>query len=214
MNNTKKALFGASLLLATITLMSTPSVARAEALTRSLHIGMSGADVKTVQQFLAQDTSLYPQGKVTGYFGFLTKSAVSNFQTRNGLGADGYIGQNTRPVMNAQIAQGMNVTTNSAPTISNHNVTPTMNGATVNWNTDEQSKGVVYYSTTPLSTYEYENSVTVSGMTAMTDSNFRTTQNVWIQNLQANTTYYYMIYTTDQSGNVNVTVPGTFRTSN
>lgn len=213
MNNTKKALFGASLLLATITLMSTPSVARAEALTRSLHIGMSGADVKTVQQFLSQDTTLYPQGKVTGYFGFLTKSAVSNFQTRNGLGADGYIGNSTRPVMNAQIASGMNVS-DGAPTISNNIVNTTINGATVNWNTDEQSKGVVYYSTSPLSTYEYENSVTVSGMTAMTDSNFRTTQNVWIQNLQANTTYYYMIYTTDQSGNVSVTVPATFRTTN
>ena len=153
---------------------------------------MSGADVKTVQQFLAQDNELYPQGKVTEYFGFLTKSAVSNFQSRNGLGTDGYIGNSTRPVMNAQIVSGMG-SSNAAPTISNNVVNTTINGATVNWNTDEQSK-VLY--TTAQAHFQHtnmKNSVTVSGMTAMTDSNFRTTQNVWIQNLQANTTYYYMI---------------------
>jgi phosphodiesterase/alkaline phosphatase D-like protein len=56
--------------------------------------------------------------------------------------------------------------------------------------------------------------VNVSGSTAMTDTNFRNAQSVSLQNLQANTTYYYLIYTTDQTGNVSVTWPATFQTTN
>jgi hypothetical protein len=72
----------------------------------------------------------------------------------------------------------------------------------------------VYYSTSPLVTYERENSVDVSGSTAYTDTNIHTSQNVYLSNLQANSTYYYMIYTTDQNGNVSVTWPQTFQTTN
>jgi len=37
---------------------------------------------------------------------------------------------------------------------------------------------------------------------------------VSLQNLQPNTTYFYLIYTTDQKGNVSVTWPSTFQTTN
>jgi len=33
-------------------------------------------------------------------------------------------------------------------------------------------------------------------------------------NLQSDTVYYYLIYTTDQSGNVSVTWPASFHTNN
>jgi len=63
--------------------------ANAATLTRQLELGMRGDDVSSLQTFLAQDVTIYPQGLVTGYFGSLTKSAVSNFQARNGISTVG-----------------------------------------------------------------------------------------------------------------------------
>jgi hypothetical protein len=57
--------------------------------------------------------------------------------------------------------------------------------------------------------------VSVSGgYSAMTDTVFRTYQSVTLPNLAANTVYYYMIYTTDQAGNVSVSWPTTLVTTN
>jgi peptidoglycan hydrolase-like protein with peptidoglycan-binding domain len=142
----------------------------------------------------------------------LTRAAVIRFQSRNGLSADGVVGPNTRAVLNAQIGGGVSV--GSAPMISSVFVSPSRNSATVNWGTNTLAQGVVYYSTTPLTTFESENSVTVSGLTAMTDSSARTSQSVSLNNLQAGTTYYYLIYTTGQNGSVSVTWPSTFMTTN
>ena len=175
-------------------------------------MGSRGSDVASLQTFLASDITLYPQGLVTSYFGFLTKSAVSNFQSRNGLPAVGRVGPMTLPVLNLQMA-GTVGNSASAPIISSVRVDTSRNSATVIWATNESAQGLVYYNTSPLSTYENVNSVTVSGNTAMTDSNFRTSQSVSLQNLQANTTYYYLVYTTDQTGNVSVTWPTSFRTT-
>jgi peptidoglycan hydrolase-like protein with peptidoglycan-binding domain len=196
-------------------IIATPFIASADALNRQLQVGMSGSDVSTLQTFLAGDATLYPQGIVSGYFGFLTKAAVSNFQSRNGLDAVGRVGPMTLPVLNLQIAQGMNsgADINSA-VITNVSISAGRNAATVGWTTSENAKGVVYYSTSPLSTYENIHSVNIGGSSAMTDTNFRTSQNVSLQGLTANTTYYYMVYTTDQAGNVSVTWPSTFQTSN
>lgn len=194
-----------------------PSTTQAAVLYRELGVGSTGSDVSSLQTFLAQDVTLYPQGLVTGYFGFLTKSAVSNFQSRNGIPAVGRVGPMTLPVINSQMSGGMgNNGNNPGPSsiIYNLGVNTYRNNVTVNWNTNDLAKGVVYYSTSPLVTAEHVNSVDVSGNTAMTDSNLRTSQSVSISNLDANTTYYYMVYTTNQAGNVSVTWPSTFRTTN
>lgn len=194
--------------------MGAPLFASAATLTRQLEVGMSGADVSALQTFLAQDSTLYPQGLVTGYFGFLTKSAVSNFQSRNGIAAVGRVGPATLPVLNAQMAGGGTGADVNAPTITGVNVSVSKNSATVSWNTNEQARGVVYYSSSPLTATEHGNSVDVSGNTAMTDTNLRTSQSVAVSGLQATTTYYYLIYVTDQAGNVSVTWPATFQTTN
>lgn len=202
------------LALGTIVLGAT-SLVSADALYRQLQLGMSGSDVRTLQTFLAVDPTIYPQGRVTGYFGYLTKSAVSNFQARNGIATVGRVGPQTLGVINAQMLTGGNTGGDAyAPSISNLNVTTSSNSATVMWNTSEGAKGVVYYSNIPLTTYENDNSVNVSGMTAMTDNSLRTYQSVSLSNLQSNTTYYYLIYVTDSNGNVSVTMPNkTFRTN-
>lgn len=185
-----------------------PSFADAAILNRQLEVGMSGSDVSAVQTFLAQDVTLYPQGLVTGYFGFLTKAAVSNYQVRNGISAVGRIGPVTLASLNIQMSTGSADV--SSAMIYNVNIIPNGTSATVNWSTSELARGVVYYSNTPLTTYERINSVDVSGLTAMTDSSARSSQSVSISGLSRNTTYYYLIYSTDQVGNVSVTWPSTF----
>ncbi len=204
----------AGIFISALTFILLPTISYADAINRQLQMGMSGSDVSVMQTFFAKDATLYPQGLVTGYFGFLTKAAVSNFQTRNGISSVGRVGPATLPVLNAQIAAGgVVVSSAAAPMITGANVNINRNSVLVSWNTNEYAKGVVYYSTNPLVTYERINSVDVSGNIAMTDESMRTSQAVSIQNLQPNTTYYYMIYTTDQAGNVSVTWPAVFHTN-
>lgn len=218
--NTKitKTLLTSGLIAATLAVSVLPALASADTLYRQLEIGMRGNDVGSLQTFLAQDNTIYPQGLVTGYFGGLTKSAVSNFQVRNGLPGVGRVGPATLPVINAQMAVGMNnggaVIGGRAATISNVNIAINRNVPTITWNTDELAKGVVYYSASPLAAYEVENGVNINSASIMTDTNFRSTQSIAIPNLASNTTYYYMLYTTDQDGNVSVTTQKTFQTSN
>ena len=56
-----------SLATASLIIMSAPFLASADALYRQLSIGMSGSDVSSLQTFLATDSTIYPQGLVTGH---------------------------------------------------------------------------------------------------------------------------------------------------
>ena len=56
---------------------------------RSLKIGSSGDDVTRLQQFLARDPSVYPEGNVTGYYGSLTQAAVQRWQTKYNIVSSG-----------------------------------------------------------------------------------------------------------------------------
>jgi peptidoglycan hydrolase-like protein with peptidoglycan-binding domain len=212
-----KTLFTTGLLAATLAVSVVPALASADVLYRQLQVGSRGNDVSSLQTFLATDNTIYPQGLVTGYFGGLTRSAVSNFQARNGIPTAGRVGPQTLPVINAQMALGMNNGGNlvggRSASISNINISVNANVPTIAWNTDEASKGVLYYSASPLAAYERENSVDINSASIMTDTNFRNSQSIAIPNLASNTTYFYMIYTTDQDGNVSVTWPSSFRTN-
>jgi peptidoglycan hydrolase-like protein with peptidoglycan-binding domain len=190
---------------------------------RQLDLGKSGADVSSLQTYLATDPAMYPSGLVTGYFGQLTKAGVERFQTQAGIVSQGTpattgygrVGPATLIALNARMDGGVVGGSDIAPSIMNVSVSTARNNTSIYWGTNESSKGVVYYSTTPLVTYERQVSVDVSGMIAMTDANFRTTQNVSLTNLASNTTYYYLIYVTDVDGNVSVTAPGlSFTTTN
>jgi peptidoglycan hydrolase-like protein with peptidoglycan-binding domain len=216
LKTTKSLIITLGLTTAVLFAVIMPSITSADVLYRQLQLGSRGADVSSLQTFLAEDPTIYPQGKVTGYFGSLTKSAVSNFQARNGIATVGRVGPSTLPVINEQMANGSNSSDNiSAPIITSAGVNNiTRNSATINWYTNENAKGLVYFSTSPLSLGEHPNSVDVSGNTAMVDSNYRTNQSVTLQNLQPNTTYYYLAYVTGISGRVSITWPATFTTSN
>lgn len=75
-------------------------------LSRSLSRGMSGDDVKALQEFLAQDKDVYPEGLATGYFGRLTESAVFRFQAKHGIDQVGVVGPKTRAKLNSLAAAG------------------------------------------------------------------------------------------------------------
>jgi hypothetical protein len=70
------------------------------AFTKSLFLGSSGGDVEALQLFLASDPSVYPEGLVTGYFGFKTQEALKRFQKKHGIEALGVLGPKTRSKIN------------------------------------------------------------------------------------------------------------------
>ena len=69
-------------------------------LPKSLSIGLRGEEVKKLQEFLAQDKAIYPEGLATGYFGVLTQAAVKRWQAKNGIEAVGIVGPKTRAKFN------------------------------------------------------------------------------------------------------------------
>ena len=85
-------------------------------LARNLSLGSTGADVSSLQQTLAVNVSIYPEGQVTGYFGRLTQAAVARLQTRYGITGDfsGTVGAVTRAFLQARCATQTD--TNTAPT--------------------------------------------------------------------------------------------------
>ncbi len=65
-------------------------------LTRDLLVGSRGDDVKWLQDFLIQE-GVYPEARITGYFGALTKNAVIKFQQKYEIFPQiGYVGPKTR----------------------------------------------------------------------------------------------------------------------
>jgi peptidoglycan hydrolase-like protein with peptidoglycan-binding domain len=53
-----------------------------EPLTRTLRYRTWGEDVAHLQEVLAQDSTIYPERLVTGYFGPLTRAAVQAVQNK------------------------------------------------------------------------------------------------------------------------------------
>lgn len=51
----------------------------------NLAFGMRSSDVYRLQQLLATDNEVYPEGTVSGYFGQLTRGAVQKFQIKYGV---------------------------------------------------------------------------------------------------------------------------------
>ncbi|HEY4525269.1 MAG TPA: peptidoglycan-binding protein [Candidatus Paceibacterota bacterium] len=82
-------------------------------LTRDLYTDLDDAvthgEVSSLQRFLAQNYSIYPEGRVTGYFGPATERAVQRWQAQNGVVSGGtpdstgfgFVGPRTRAAMGA-----------------------------------------------------------------------------------------------------------------
>ena len=74
--------------------------------TQYLYKTSRATQVKSLQEFLAQDKTLYPEGLITGYFGSLTERAIWRFQEKYNIakkGDEGYgiVGPKTRAKLNS-----------------------------------------------------------------------------------------------------------------
>ena len=81
-----------------VALQSTASQTAFE-IAAGLKQGTEGDQVKVLQTLLALDASIYPEGKVTGFFGPSTRKALERFQRKNGLSAVGVVGPKTRDLL-------------------------------------------------------------------------------------------------------------------
>ncbi len=74
---------------------------------KDLAVGSRGDDVKRLQELLAQDKDVYPNGQATGYFGNLTREAIRKFQLKHGVikkatdPGNGRLGPKTRAKLKA-----------------------------------------------------------------------------------------------------------------
>lgn len=84
-------------------LHATMKEARAAAKVFSLQLrrGMTGDEVMSLQEFLAQYPDVYPEGLITGFFGALTENAVKRFQRKHGIDQVGQVGPATRARLHA-----------------------------------------------------------------------------------------------------------------
>jgi peptidoglycan hydrolase-like protein with peptidoglycan-binding domain len=74
---------------------------------RDLELGMSGDDVRSLQQWLLDTQQALPL-TITGYFGTQTQAALRAYQKREGISpATGYFGVKTRAALQAAGAQGL-----------------------------------------------------------------------------------------------------------
>ena len=89
-------------------------------LTRTLSVGVSGADVSSLQYFLIA-RSFLAADLATGYYGARTSQAVAAYQAARGIEATGTVGPITRArIMNESCGQG-----NGAVTVSDGVTVPT-----------------------------------------------------------------------------------------
>ena len=73
--------------------------------TKYLYPGLTSPDVKNLQTLLSNYPDIYPEAKITGYYGQLTKQAIQKLQikydiTNESDSAYGYVGPKTRKILN------------------------------------------------------------------------------------------------------------------
>lgn len=75
-------------------------------LMKRLRKGDKGDEVKILQQILATNPDIYPEGKITGIFGPMTARALRRFQEKEGLEGIGEAGPKTLALLNKFLSQG------------------------------------------------------------------------------------------------------------
>lgn len=203
------------IMVAVFALFGSINVAHAD-LTTTLKVGSRGAQVTELQNYLATNAAIYPQGLITGYFGSMTKAAVVRLQSREGLTADGIVGPITRARINTLIGGGMSgdLFAPDMSAVSQGSITPS--SAMLTWTSTENTNGKIYYSTVPLIGGDDEsapNGFILSGTVVMdTGMTNGTSHSVTLQGLASHTTYYYRAASIDAAGNATVSQAGTFTT--
>lgn len=225
-------------------------------LLRQLRKGMSGEDIALLQEILATDKDVYPEGLVTGYFGPLTEKAVKKFQKIAGIEQAGEVGPKTLAKINKLLEEGAGKSgkvppglliapgirkklgfepkplpgqklppgiskklgeeekeeeeeeeeDNIPPVISEVTVTDiTATSTKITWLTDEKTDSKVWYDTvTPL--------VVNDTTPKASSSDLVLNHEIMLSGLSANTTYYYLVNSSDAAGNNEISLEATFTT--
>ena len=225
-------------------------------LTKRLWRGMRGKDVFLLQEFLATDSDVYPEGLVTGYFGPLTEKAVKKFQKKMGVEQVGWIGPKTLSKVNELLTEGAGSSGKvppglliapgirkkitfipqplpgqilppgiakklPPPTNGNGPITPdivdpviseimatstTVSSTQINWLTDEVSDSKAWYSTsTPLD-------LLATSTLQVSSPDLVISHELGLSNLNASTTYYYMVSSSDIATNQATSTEQSFTT--
>ena len=190
-------------------------------ITSQIDFGQTSSDVSSLQTFFADNSAVYPEGKVTGYFGGLTKSAVMRFQALYGFDQVGRVGPVTRDKINTLIANGgWSLTTAdvSGPAFYSVARSQTNTSATFSFFTNENTMAKVVYSTSPLMFNEGDINGNgfgpIGGLGVNSASGMASSHTLTLSNLLPNTVYYYTIIANDVSGNASVVGPNNaFRTN-
>lgn len=90
------------------TIATTTASQKALVFTKNIYYRSKGTDVTKLQEVLAQDHNIYPEGLVTGYYGKATRAAVGRLQEKYQLGTPttpgyGGVGPKTRAVLNSLV---------------------------------------------------------------------------------------------------------------
>lgn len=195
-------------------------------LIKNLKKGMSGEDVKLLQEVLATDPEIYPEGLVTGYFGKLTEKAVKRFQKIAGLEDVGLVGPKTLARINELLQEGAGKSGKvppglliapgirkklgfqpdiTAPIISDILATVSSSSAEITWLTNEKADSRVWYDTL--------SPIVANGSTPTISSpDLVLEHRVAIFGLTPITTYYYVVGSTDSIGNTATSSQKTFTT--
>ena len=185
-------------------------------LTSHMGVGSTGVNVSNLQTFLASNSDIYPSGRVTGYYGPLTEAAVQQYQLSYGIAMLGNVGPATFASVNKTMAAGYGIDV-YGPTIYNTSVNTTSNSATINWTATGFAYGKVFYSTSPFAVAEAVGNFsapTIIGGLNVSTAYAQLGQSTTVSNLQAHTQYFYIIESTDASGNVSVSQQMAFSTTN
>ena len=217
-----KVLFGSAAGAVAVALLafafSLPRESHAATLTQlssQLDVGSTGPDVTTLQTLLASNPLIYPQALITGYYGPLTQTAVTQFQIGYGLPAVGRVGPQTLDLINQLIANGDTTLDVSAPIVTDLKVVPSSTTATITWSTNENASGSVHYDIFPISFTE----VSAAHQEPLTSGTLisETTSGMWhsitITGLTPGHLYYFSTESRDTTGNVSVTLSQSFMTT-
>jgi len=197
-------------------------------LLNQLKPGMTNDEVKTLQEILATDSTVYPEGLITGYYGKFTEKAVRKLQNKFCLEEVGSVGPKTLWRINELLQEGAGssgkvppglliapgiqkklckTTTpdTTAPVISSiEAINISAATAKIKWTTDEVANGKIWYSTTTP--------VVTTGDPTKSSSTYVVSHSIQLTGLAANTTYYYVVGSADGSGNITKATEGSFTT--
>jgi len=193
-----------------------------------LRLGMTSEEVKRLQEILATDPEVYPEGHITGYFGKLTEKAVKKLQNKFCLEEVGSVGPRTLAKINELLEEGAGSSgkipkglltapgiqkklcatptpDTTAPVISDIEAKDiTASTAEIEWSTNEKADSKIWYGTvTPVVT---------TGDPTKTSSDYDDSHEMELTGLTANTIYYYIVASTDKSNNITKATEKSFTT--